>query len=115
MESNEEIKLEAIEFYGPGGCPHCSATLYVADSELTLMEVNRDGIPISESTTITCKAVCPNCGEKFEMMRHNGGYIPYSRDSEIWNEIQHKERAQARLKELISETKNPLAYGVINK
>lgn len=112
MESNQEIKLEPIEFYGPGGCPFCSATLYVADSELTLMEVNRDGIPISESTTITCKAVCPNCGEKIEMIRHNGGYIPYSQDAEIWSEIQRKERAAARLKELHDSTKNPLVNEV---
>lgn len=112
MESNQEIKLEPIEFYGPGGCPFCSATLYVADSELTLMEVNRDGIPISESTTITCKAVCPNCGEKIEMIRHNGGYIPYSQDAEIWLEIQRKERVAARLKELHDSTKNPLVNEV---
>ena len=109
MESNQEIKLEPIEFYGPGGCPFCSATLYVADSELTLMEVNRDGIPISESTTITCKAVCPNCGEKIQMMRHNGGYVPYSQDAEIWKDIQRKEKAEARLKQLNpSNEKNPL-------
>lgn len=108
MESNEEIKLEPIEFYGPGGCPFCSATLYVADSELTLMEVNRDGIPISESTTVTCKAVCPNCGKKITMMRHNGAYVPYSQDAEIWNKIQQKERAEARLRELNSKEKNPL-------
>ena len=109
MESNEEIKLEPIEFYGPGGCPFCFTTLYVADSELTLMEVNRDGIPISENTTITCKAICPNCGKKIEMMRHNGSYIPFNRDVEIWNEIQRKERAETRLKKLVSETRcNPL-------
>lgn len=112
MESNEEIKLEPIEFYGPGGCPFCSATLYVADSELTLMEVNRDGIPISESTTITCKAVCPNCGEKIQMMRHKGGYIPYSQDAEIWKDIQRKEQAEERLKMLKSGAKNPLVNEV---
>lgn len=108
MESNEEIKLEPIEFYGPGGCPFCSTTLYVADSELTLMEVNRDGVPISESTTINCKAVCPNCGKKFQMMRRNGAYVPYSKDAEIWNEIQFKEQAAARLNKLNSSLKNPL-------
>ena len=112
MESNQEIKLEPIEFYGPGGCPFCSATLYVADSELTLMELNRDGIPISESTTITCKAVCPNCGEKIQMMRHNGGYVPYSQDADIWLEIQRKERAIERLNELKNSVKNPLANEV---
>lgn len=108
MESNQEIKLEPIDFYGPGGCPLCSATLYVADSELTLMELNRDGIPISESTTISCKAVCPNCRNRIEMMRYNGAYVPYSKEAEIWGKIQRNELVKARLKELNSKKENPL-------
>jgi len=107
MESNKEIQIEPIEIYGAGGCPNCSSTLYVADSELTLMEVNRDGIPISETTTITCKAICPNCGTRIPMMRYNGAYVPYSIDAEIWNEIQRKDRAEARLKQLNGNS-NPL-------
>lgn len=107
MESNREIELEPIEFHGPGGCPKCLTTLYVADSELTLMEVNRDGIPISETTTISCKAVCPNCGLKIPMTRCNGAYIPYNRDTDIWMQIQKKEKANARLNKL-NNNPNPL-------
>ena len=108
MVSINEIQLEPIEFHVPGECPNCSATLYVADSELTLMEVNRDGVPISESTTITCKAVCSNCGAKIPMMRYNGAYIPLNRDTEIWAEIQHKELVKSRRDMLSSNAPNPL-------
>ena len=46
------------------------------------------------------------------MIRHNGGYIPYSQDAEIWLEIQRKERVATRLKELHDSTKNPLVNEV---
>ena len=106
MES--EITFDAMEFYGPGSCPNCGVSLYVADSEITLMELNKNGIPISEETVINCRAVCPKCSSIIPMMRHKGGYIPQNRDAEIWLEVQSKEIVKTR-KENDKIKSNPLS------
>lgn len=109
MKNNdEEFLTEGIIFYGPGCCPICFTQLYVVDSELTLMEVNSEGHPVSEDTTIRCEGVCPKCGYKQKMVRWNGGYVPYGVASSIIREMEFKDYCKKRLDELRENgDKNP--------
>ena len=107
---SDEIFTEALTVYGPGGCPKCGNSLFVADSELSLMELNKEGIPISEETTVRCEAACSNCGYKQKMVRWDGGYIPFSRSSLILKIMQRKDERNSRIAQLNSSVKgNPLA------
>ena len=103
---NDELKIEGLIYHGPGNCPICSSPLFVVDSELTLMELNSDGYPISEDTTIRCEAVCSNCGHKQKMMRWNGTYIPYTRSSLIIKKMEFEDMCKDRLNELNSQAKD---------
>lgn len=73
----KEPLAEGMTFYGPGGCPKCHTNLWVADAEITLMELNSEGIPTNEETVNKVNAYCPECGHKQVMIRWKGGYIPY--------------------------------------
>lgn len=108
---NEELLIEPMIIHGPGCCPKCGGTLFVADSELTLMELNKEGIPITEETTVRCKAACVDCGYEQRMIRWDGGYIPFSRSSLIMKIMQRKDERRARINELNSKAKtaNPFA------
>lgn len=55
----EEILREAITFYGPGQCTECGELLTVVDHEMTIMELNKEGHPLSEETIFKAKACCP--------------------------------------------------------
>lgn len=68
-------------YHGPGGCPKCGNLLTVIDSEMTVMDLNQEGHPISEETIVKVRACCQNCGHKQEMMRWQGRYIPYSENA----------------------------------
>lgn len=81
--NNNEIVIEAFIYHGPGCCSKCGGPIIVADSEVGIMELNQDGIPISEETIMKIKAVCSHCGEPIDMMRWQGGYVPYSENSKI--------------------------------
>lgn len=77
---NKELTIEPFIYYGPGRCPKCCGTLVVADSEISVMELNQDGVPVSyDDTNIRCEAVCLECGNRIEMIRWKSGYIPYSK------------------------------------
>lgn len=113
---NDEMLTEALIIHGPGGCPKCSGALFVADSELSLMELNQDGIPISEETVVKCEAACSHCGHKLPMIRWNGGYIPFSRSSFILKTMERDDEAKARVSQLNSRAEsNPFGdyYGKI--
>lgn len=73
----KEPLSDVMTFFGPGGCPKCHSNLWVADAEITLMELNSEGIPESEETKNKVTAYCPNCGHKQLMIRWKGTYIPY--------------------------------------
>ena len=110
---NDEILIEALIVHGPGGCPECGSSLFVADSELTLMELNQEGIPISEETTVRCEAACSHCGHRQKMVRWDGGYIPFSRSSLILKIMQRKDERNSRIEQLNSRVEgNPLAVGL---
>ena len=103
MENNNELIVEGMIIHGPGGCPECGSPIWVADSELTLMELNMDGIPISEDTTIQCRGVCSHCGRKINMVRWKGGYIPYSHCNLVHLMIQEEQKKEERIKALNSK------------
>lgn len=103
---DNEILIDGLIYHGPGGCPKCGGPLVVVDSELTFMELNTDGIPISEETSIRCNAACLHCKERQEMVRWQGGYIPFSRTSLLLKELQFKDEIKDRM-EKIKEKNNP--------
>lgn len=104
----DEIITEAMIYHGPGSCPVCSGPLTVADAEITLMELNQDGDPITEDTTIKVRAICSHCGRKQDMMRWKGAYIPYSESSKLIKECELLDEARDRLASMnASSNKNP--------
>lgn len=114
---NDEILIEALIVHGAGGCPECGGSLFVADSELSLMELNQDGTPISEETVVRCEAACSHCGHKQKMIRWDGGYIPFSRSSFILKSMQRKDEMNSRIAQLNSRVEgNPFSdyYGKID-
>lgn len=109
--ADKDTLLEPMIFHGPGGCPRCSGPLCVADSEITLMELNPDGVPISEETNIRCKAVCMHCGNTIQMARWGGQYIPYGRSALIIKNGELKAEAEERVRKINEKAKgkNPFA------
>ena len=99
----KEPLSEPMIFYGPGSCPKCYTNLWVADAEITLMEVDSNGIPKSEETVNKVTAYCPNCGHKQLMVRWKGGYIPYSHCNLIHLMIQEEQKKEERIKALNSK------------
>lgn len=108
---NKDTLLEPMIFHGPGECPICSGPLCVADSEITLMELNPEGKPISEETTIRCKAVCMHCGNAIPMVRWGGQYIPYGRSALIIKNGELRAEAAERVRRINDNAKgkNPFA------
>lgn len=106
-----EITTEAMIYHGPGGCPKCGNLLTVIDSEMTIMDLNQEGHPISEETIFKAKACCPSCGHKLEMMRWNGQYIPYSENVRRMKlgEALHNIQERNRMLEEQSKGVNPFA------
>ena len=102
----DEIMIDPMIFHGPGCCPECGGPLVVADSELTLMELNQDGIPMSEETAIRCEATCMHCSNRIKMMRWKGGYVPYSRTSLILKTMELRDEIEDR-KKLLNKKSNP--------
>ncbi len=96
MNSNE-LTIEPLIIHGACGCPNCNTILYVGDVERTFIELNREGIPISSETTVSCYGICPKCNFRTPMMRYNGCYVPRNRCTEIWAKVEadreNKERA----------------------
>ena len=105
----KEIGIDGLIYHGPGCCMKCGSPLVVVDHEMTIMELNQDGDPISEETTFRVKAACTYCGNKHDMMRWMGGYIPYSPSSRILKiaEAQDIIKQRAELLNEESKGKNP--------
>lgn len=106
----ENAMVDGMIFHGPGGCPKCGTPLWVADSEITLLELNSNGVPISEETTTRVKGVCPNCGEKVPMMRWGGNYRPAYDGSFLTFlkcEIEADSRDRIKKQNMEAKEKNP--------
>ena len=105
---------EPMIFHGIGGCPKCCGTLMVADSEISLMELNKDGIPTDNvETTIRCEAICTNCGHRMPMLRWKYGYIPDDKNILKYKMMELRMEIDERKKNLKSKSKkeeNPLSY-----
>lgn len=108
---NKEILIDPFIYHGPGGCPECCGPLSVLDSELNLIELNNEGQPISVETSIRCRAICKHCGHTLEMVRWNGGYIPYNERDLQSRIIEQQEINRARMQEnRCTIGVNPLAF-----
>lgn len=107
--ANNEIITEAMIYHGPGCCHKCGGPLTVVDTEMSIMELNQDGHPITEETIMRIRAACTHCGEKYNMMRWNGTYIPYSESSRIIRCAQLYDEIQDRIHHNNTNEKNPLA------
>ena len=102
---SEEIITEGLIYHGPGCCMKCGSPLVVIDHEMTVMELNQDGCPISEDTVSRIKAACTYCGNKQDMMRWKGTYIPYSPSSRIIRLGEARYEIEDRVKQLNLESK----------
>lgn len=107
-----EITVEGLIYHGPGGCPICSGALHVYDCEISLMELNQEGIPIDEETEIRCNAICGTCGHKLEMVRWEGGYIPYGESALTIKQMQRRDESRDRVKRMNEKgkEKNPFTF-----
>ena len=112
MDSNE-LLIEPFVYDGPGVCPDCGHLLTIADTELTIMDVNNEGTPISETTITKANAYCRNCRRKQPMMFWKGKYIPFSEASYIMLTSEAKDEVAERYKLMEEQAKgvNPLAIG----
>lgn len=104
MENNE-LLIEGLIYHGPGCCPDCGGPIVVADTETTVMELNDDGVPISDETYQKCSGACTRCGKRINMMRWGGGYIPYSAASKIVRINDFKEECKQRILEINKNAK----------
>ena len=102
---HEEVAIDAFTIYGPGCCPICHGPLVVADREITIMDVDRNGNPISDEVDIRCIAKCKKCGHEQEMMRWDGKYLPYSESNRYYLMLRLREEVKERLNRI---NNNPL-------
>lgn len=106
----KEPLIEPIIYHGYGGCPKCGGIMGLVDSEMTFMELNKDGIPTTcEETVITCKAKCMDCGFEQNMIRWEDGYIPDNKTLLKYKKYEVKQRIKDRYKRLneSNKDKNP--------
>ncbi len=107
---NKEILIEPIIYHGHGGCPKCCGPLSVLDSELNMMDLNQDGTPISIETSVKCRAICKHCGHTLDMIRWEGGYVPYDEISHNSRIIELAESRKVIMQENKCKIGNPLAF-----
>ena len=112
----DEVQIEPMLFHGPGVCPNCLTPLILAEKELTVMDLDKNGNVINiVNTDIVCKAMCPNCGKKYDMMRSNGSYKPYSRIAEIFDKLDLDEEIKKRNNGRYHISDNPLSSDTIGE
>lgn len=111
MNNNDRSKEPIIEpfiQYGYGTCPECGGGLVLADSELTLMELDKNGIPINyEETVVRCKARCVDCGFQQSMIRWEDGYIPDRKRLLMIKKFEVLGRIHDRCKDNLKPNENP--------
>lgn len=105
----KEITICPIEFTPPGRCFECGGRLIALDTEMTLMELNDDGIPLNEETTVKCRGVCKNCGKQYNMVRTGSGYMTYSNPLVLKQMLINKAVLAKNRIEQSRITNNPLA------
>lgn len=109
----KEPLAEGMVFFGPGSCPKCYTNLLVADAEITLMELNSEGIPISEETVNRINAYCPKCKHKQLMFRWKGSYIPYDYFVHMQLLIEHNKEIEER-RSAMNSKRNDDGFGEEN-
>ena len=90
----EEIKIEPFVIFGNGQCPSCGGEIIVADTETTIMMLDKEGNPISLDTNIQCRGICGQCRRKLNMIRFNGAYAPDTWYMRILKDENDKKAAQ---------------------
>ena len=107
---NEELLYEPMEFFDPGTCPDCGGPIVVIDSDISVLKLRPNGVPYSVETLNRVKAACIKCGNKLNMMRWNGAYIPYSESSRILKIMEFNDKLKDRIGLQNDENnKNPLS------
>jgi hypothetical protein len=106
--SNNDLVTDAFMYHGPGACRNCFTPLILVDSEQTVMDLDPEGnvVDIVESHYI-CRAMCPKCNEKYEMMRFLGKYYPYSETAFKFKAEAHREEVDRRNKNMRIVKDNP--------
>lgn len=107
MSIMKETIVDPLIYIGPGACRKCSSPLILAERDLSAMELNPDGsVRNIIETSVMCTALCPQCGEKYSMMRSNGVYKPASLAGLLFDKIDLKEELEIRMKGL-EKKENP--------
>lgn len=111
MPNIDEIEIEPMTFFGPGLCPNCLTPLLIAERDLNVMKLDKNGNVIDiVDTEYYCNALCPKCGEKLRMMRSYGSYKPYSLATAMFDDIDFQEKISKRNKGMYSIDENPVSY-----
>lgn len=76
--------IDPIIHIGGSCCPKCGNPMFVVDSEMTLLMLDKYGMPLSHDTRIRCEGVCQVCGTVTPMRRMGMGY---ERDCPMLNEL----------------------------
>lgn len=74
MNNSKDELVQPFEILGSCCCMKCGAPLYAADTEMTYMRLDKNGMPIQEETEINCRGVCPNCKSVYPLKRCGFGY-----------------------------------------
>lgn len=102
---NKEPLVEGFIYHGPGACPKCFTPLVVIDTEHNVIDLDAEGNAMDIRSYVECRAACPNCNERMQMMRLNGIYAPYSKNAynmrmeEIKAEIDCRSKGNYSIKE----------------
>lgn len=107
----KEPLIDPMIYVGLGGCIKCGTPIVVADREIIVVELNNNGEVINlEEQSVIAKGLCPNCGNRQDMMRdpYNGIYRPYSKAGFLFAEFDLKEQAANRPRSINVKEDNPL-------
>lgn len=110
--NDKELLVEPMIFFGEGECVKCSGPIAVVDSEITMMELNKSGIPINDETIMRCEGVCLNCGTRYEMMRWKGGYIKCNSVIKSLKLLELKDEARERVNKMNSDSQGRNPFGL---
>lgn len=115
MNNKKTPLIDAIIFLedNPGLCPNCQALLYIAESEMNLIAINKDADPIDVvHTEFRCRSFCPTCNYSEPMFKTVDGN--YCRIDPYEMYIDNRKREKLRMANLDNlsklRDKNPMAH-----
>lgn len=76
----KENLIEPIETIGYNRCPKCRNLMFIADSEMSYIQIDKEGYPINQQTEYyRCQAVCAKCQSAYDMINVGMRYRPASK------------------------------------